>query len=166
MRQLNIVGLVVLMAIAISACGYRPLYGRGEGNAAVSGLLAQVAIEEQHNRAGQLVRNELISTFGSSGSSKYLLKMKIAEKTEAVSSIAKNVVDRHRFRLTVNYQLFETDSGRELASGKSFSNVAYDTVQEPVADLQAAENAQDRAARELGQDLRLRISAFFATRNS
>ena len=53
-----------------------------------------------------------------------------------------------------------------MASGKSFSNVSYDTVQEPVADLQAAENARERAARELAQDLKIRLSAFFATRPS
>lgn len=168
MRQLKYLSFALLvgMGLALSACSHRPLYGRSEGNAAVASQLADVAVEEQRNRAGQLVRNELISGFGSSGGSKYLLKLTVAEKTESVSSVAKNVVDRHRYRLTVSYQLLAAGSGEELAGGKSFSNVSYDTVQEPVADLQAAENARDRAARELAQDLRLRISAFFATRNS
>lgn len=168
MRHLKHLSVVLLvgLGLALSACSHRPLYGRTEGNAAVASQLSDVAVEQQHNRAGQLVRNELISGFGSSGGSKYLLKLVAVEKTDSVSSVASNVVDRHRYRLTVTYQLIAAGSGEELAGGKSFSNVSYDTVQEPVADLQAAENARDRAARELAQDLRLRISAFFATRNS
>lgn len=157
--------MLVVGGVALSACSYRPLYGKTEGNAAVISELSNVAVEEQGNRAGQVVRNELISGFGSSGGSKYLLKIVVAEKNESVSSVAKSVVDRHRYRLSVTYRLVEVGSGDELAAGKSFSSVSYDTVQEPVADIQAAENARDRAARELAQDLRLRISAFFAARN-
>jgi LPS-assembly lipoprotein len=168
MRQLKFMGVALLvgLGIAVSGCSHRPLYGKSEGNAAVASQLADVSVEEQRNRAGQLVRNELISGLGSTAGGKYLLKMTVVEKTDSVSSVAKNVVDRHRYRLTVTYQLLAVGSGDELAGGKSFSNVSFDTVQEPVADLQAAENARDRAARELAQDLRMRIAAFFATRNS
>jgi LPS-assembly lipoprotein len=112
-----------------------------------------------------LVRNELISNMGGQGS-RYLLKLKVEEKTQAVSSVANSVVDRHRYRLNVAYTLVNAGTGEEIASGKSFSNVSYDTVEEPVADLQAAENARERAARELSQDLKIRLSAFFATRSS
>ena len=165
MKHLGL-ALLIGAALALSACNYRPLYGRTEGNAAVASQLMDVAVEEQRTRAGQLVRNELVSSFGSSAGLKYLLKMTVVERSDGAWSVTNSLTDRHRYRLSVSYQLLDSASGQELAQGKSFSNVSYDTVQEPVADLQAAENARERAARELAQDLRLRVSAFFATRNS
>ena len=167
MRQLNLTrrGLLAVAAMALAGCGYRPLYGKTDANANVAAELSEIAVADQGERAGQLVRNELISTLGAGGS-RYLLKLDVTEKTQAVSSVAKSVVDRHRYRLNVSYLLVAAGSGEEMASGKSFSNVSYDTVQEPVADLQAAENARERAARELAQDLKIRLSAFFATRPS
>ncbi len=168
MRQLKAfsLALVVGIGLAVSACSHRPLYGRTENNVAVASQLSEVSVEEQRDRAGQLVRNELISSFGAGDGSNFLLKLAIVEKTATISSVSNNVVDRHRYRLNVTYQLVEVSSGREVSGGKSFSSVSFDTVQEPVSDLQAAENARERAAREVAQDLRLRISAFFATRNS
>ena len=66
-----------------------------------------------------------------------------------------------RYRLSTKYALLDA-SGQALTEGSSFSAVPYDTIDEPVADIRAAENARDRASRELAQDIRLRISAFLA----
>ncbi len=105
------------------------------------------------------MRNDLISAFGAGGN-RFLLKMAVVEKTDSLSSVDGTTVDRYRYRLNVSYQLVEAGTGRAVAEGKSFTTSAYDTVQEPVSDLQAASNARERAAHELAQDLRLRISAF------
>lgn len=166
MRELTLPRLLCLplvLALLGGCSTYRPLYGRTEANGSVATELSTIAVAEQTQRAGQLVRNELISSFGGQpSSSRYVLKLDVTEKTQDVSSLADSNVERHRYRLSVNYQLVEASSGKELSSGKSFSNVSYDTVEEPVADLQAAENARERAARELAQDIRLRLSAFLS----
>ncbi len=166
MRQLIHIAVLAGLGFALAGCGHRPLYGGSGESSSVVQQLSDVSIDEQKTRAGQIVRNELISVFGASGNSRYLLKMQVAEKTDSVSSVPNTTVDRFRYRLNVSYQLIEAGSGNEVAGGKTFSYAAYDTVQEPVADLQAAENARERAARELAQDLRLRLSAFFANRES
>lgn len=167
MRQLTPLNLFLIagLALGVAGCGYRPLYGKTQTSASVAAELSEIAVAEQSTRAGQLVRNELISSFGPGGS-RYLLKINVVEKTQVISSVSKSVVDRHRYRLNVEYQLVDTGSGKDVASGKSFSNVSYDTVEEPVADIQAADTARERAAKELAQDLKIRLSAFFATRNS
>lgn len=166
MRQLIHIAVLATLGIAMAGCGHRPLYGNNSAGASVVQQLADVAVEEQRSRAGQLVRNELVSAFGAANGAMYVLKMDVSEKTNALSSVPGTTVDRFRYRLNVSYKLVEAGSGEEVATGKTFSNSSYDTVQEPVADLQAAENARERAARELGQDLRLRLSAFFANRES
>lgn len=167
MRQLIHIAFLAGLGLALAGCaGYRPLYGSAGGGAAVAQELADVAVEEQGTRAGQIVRNELISAFGRSANSRFLLKLAVSEQTSGLGGLTGTSVNRYRYRLSTNYVLIDSSNGKEVASGKSFSAAAYDTVKEPVADLQAAENARERAARELAQDLRLRVSAYFATRES
>lgn len=166
MRQLIPFAFLAALGVAVSGCDHRPLYGNYGNSASVVQQLADVSIEEQRTRAGQLVRNELMSSFGQASGSRYLLKMTVTERAESQSSMPGTSVDRYRYRLNVTYRLMDSTNGTEVAAGKTFSFSSYDTVQEPVADLQAAENARERAAREVGQDVRLRLSTFFATRES
>lgn len=168
MRQLNAITLVALLAtgLATAGCSYRPLYSKSSGGAELTATLADISVTEQKTRAGQLVRNELIAGFDSRSGSNYVLKMDVSERTQDVSSMAFEKTDRHRYRLTVAYELVDSRTGEAISTGSSFSNVSYDTIQQPVADLRAAENARERAAREIAQDLRLRIASFLSSRPS
>jgi len=168
MRKLIAIAFAAMLGATLTGCSsYRPLYGSsGSAGPGVVQQLSGIAIEEQSTRAGQLVRNELISSLGGGGGSRYVLKMAVTERKESLSPISGTKVERFRYRVMVTYQLVDAGSGKELTAGKSFSMAEYDTVREPVSDLQAAENARDRATRELGQDLRLRVSAYFATQDS
>ncbi len=164
MQPVKIIGLCVAatLAFGLAGCSHKPLYGRDASGNSVAGALGQVAIDDQKTRAGQLLRNELISSFGGLGSgARYVLKMDVTEKTQSVSSVAFERTKRMRYRLSTKYALLDA-SGQALTEGSSFSAVPYDTIDEPVADIRAAENARDRASRELAQDIRLRISAFLA----
>jgi LPS-assembly lipoprotein len=150
--------------LAMGGCSYHPLYAKSGDGADVGSALATVGVAPQSTRAGQLVRNSFLSGLGGGGS-RYVLKMVVTEKSSLVSSVAKTVVDRHRYRLSVEYKLLDAESGKELNSGKTFSVTSFDTVREPVADLQAEDNARARAADEVAQDLRTRVSAVFATQS-
>lgn len=167
MRQLVAMALAAVLGLMLAGCGYRPLYGTSSGSSTpgVVQKLADISIEEQRTRAGQLVRNDLVSTMGGGGS-RYVLKMIVNEGHFGVASINNTTVTRQRYTMNVGYQLLDTSSGKQVAGGRSFSTVDYDEIKEPVADLQAAENARERAAREVSQDLRTRLSAFFASDNS
>ena len=64
--------------------------------------------------------------------------------------------------MSAHFELYDTASGKSLNSGNSFSNVEFDVINVPVSDLSAADNARARAAKELGQDIKLRLSAILA----
>ena len=169
MRQLNLpsillTGLLVTGMILLGGCNYRPLYGTKGGEPGVAKALAGISIEEQDSRAGQLVRNDLLSSMGT-GDATYQLKLEPIEKTSQVSSLPGQKLQRKRYRLNVKYVLLNLSSGKVASEGASFSNVSYDTVEEPIADLQAADNARDRATREVAEDIRLRLAAFVSAAN-
>ncbi len=158
---------VICCCLFLTGCsGYRPLYGTAPNGQEVTVSLSAISVPEQRTRTGQLLRNEILSGFGTPIASQYELRMTIAEFTGAVSATPGTVVTRKRFNLTVRYELLELSSGKSLTSGSSFANVSYDTVREPIADLQSAENARLRSTTEVGQDIRQRVAAFMATRKN
>jgi LPS-assembly lipoprotein len=146
--------------LLLAGCNYRPLYGGGDSSNAARGL-SQIAVQEQKTRAGQLLRNELLSSrLGADpGNATYTLAMDVTETRRANAGSSERVV----YRMTANYRLVENASGKQVDEGKSFSSVSFDTVSEPLADLQAENNARQRAARELGQDIKTRLAARFAS---
>lgn len=154
---------LLLMACALfgllGCADYRPLYGENSAGRSVAVDLAGVAVEEQNTRVGQLVRNELLSGLGSNPSPKYLLRLTPVEKIIPVSSFSTTLPSRYRYNLVVEYKLVNLVSGKTVSSGRSFSNVSYDNLAQPVSDLSAQSNAMSRAAIEVGQDLRQRIAA-------
>ena len=129
--------------------------------------LSQVAVDEQKTRTGQMVRNELISSLGGGGgSARYMLHMVPTESTAGVSSNSTTRLIRRRYKLSIKYELTDAKTGASVTSGTSFSNVSFDTVEQPLADLQAADNAQLRAAQEVSDDIRTRLAAFLSSGQS
>lgn len=159
--------LVVLLSLA--GCGYKPLYSSGSDGRGVVASLSSIAIQEPDSRAGQLVRNSLLSSMRPAGTAqenlyKLVLKPQVAQSPLVDQTLPG--IKRIRMRLTVSYQLLEASSGSEVNSGKTFSAVSYDVIREPIADLQAESNAMDRAAREVAADIHTRLAAYMAGRRS
>lgn len=151
-----------LVALLLVGCtSYRPLYG--DGGAALTSQLGNIAIEETDNRAAQLVRNDLLlSVRGEASDKGYVLTLTPSEKRTKVSTPFGMKLTRLRYTLTMTYVLRQKASGAEVLKGQAFSNVSYDEIEQPIADLQAAENAQLRASREVAEDIRLRLAAFLS----
>ena len=156
----------LLLCLSLSACGtYRPVYGNGPDGTNVSGSLSSLSIAEQHSRSGQLLRNELLDGTHAGGQQRFRLKLDVTERVIYVGSISPSTAVRKRFYLAAHYELFDANSEKPSTAGDSFSNVEFDTVNVPVSDLQAEDTARSRAAKELGQDIRLRLATFLATQN-
>lgn len=152
------------LALTLGGCSYRPLYSGGS-TGPVAGRLSGIAVVEQRTRAGQLLRNELISAIDPPGpgrETQYRLSLEVKEREIFVSSLPKEPVTRKRLSLIARYALVDLSTGKTVSQGSSQSAVGFDTVREPIADLQSRNAAMQRAAIEAAQDIRLRLSAFFA----
>jgi LPS-assembly lipoprotein len=151
---------LAFLLIGLFGCAdYRPLYGQNGSGHSVAVDLAGVAVEEQGTRVGQIVRNDLLSGLGNNQSARYSLRLSPVEKIIPVSSFSTNLPSRYRYNLVVEYSLINLGSGKTVTSGRSFSNVSYDNISQPVSDMAAMNNAMERAAHEVSQDLRQRIAA-------
>lgn len=154
----------ILASVTLAGCAsYRPLYGSSDASAGVAVQLSGIEVAEQKTRAGQLVRNELMSVMRG-GARNYVLELLPEETTKKVSDPVGQKLERYRYTLKMKYALHPPGSNEALAEGSAFSNVSYDTVEQPVSDLQAAENAKMRASKEVSEEIRLRLAAYFSGR--
>lgn len=166
------VGTIVLVALfGLQACSdLRPLYGTNglDQESSVVTELSNIQIPEPKNRLQQLIRNNLISTMsppGQEGDGRYTLVL-VPQSDEFDLVIERNTdVSRRSYRLKVAFSLRDGSSGRQIYSGSTFSEVSYDKITSEFANLQAKTNAEERAARQVSQDIRTRLAAYFATRS-
>jgi len=154
--------IVVVSLCVLSGCsGFRPLYGTAPGGGSVAVDMSSLTVEEQHTRGGQIIRNELLDGV-KPGQARFSLKLDVTERLIDVASLSSSLGSRRRYALSAHYELIDLASSKSLTKGDSFSNVEFDTVNVPVSDLQAADDARLRAGKELGGDLRLRIATFLS----
>jgi LPS-assembly lipoprotein len=155
--------VLIAAAFALSGCGYRPLYGSSAEDRGVSASLASVSIPEPTSRAGQIVRNDLLSAMrGNAAEERYTLTLEPNVKKSAVIDLPQPAVTRQSITLTVAYELLDRRTGGSLQRGKTFSQVSFDVIRQPFADQQAETNATERAAHEVSGDIRTRIAAYFS----
>ncbi|MFM8746317.1 MAG: LPS assembly lipoprotein LptE [Aestuariivirga sp.] len=155
--------LCVAAALALAGCGYRPLYGSAQGNGGVAGSLSSISIPEAGDRAGQLVRNDLLSSMQSGkGEDRYLLNLTTVVADNNIVAKRQPAVTRQSIQITATYQLVEKSTGAVLTQGTTFARASYDVIRQPFADQQAQTDATERAALEVSADIRTRLAAHFA----
>lgn len=155
---------LVLGLLALAGCGMHPLYGNSDGNGGVAQSLAGVDIPAPTDRLSQLVRNDLLSVIrpaGQGSGGRYILILKTAQANNDIIDEPQPRATRQQVVVTIDYQLLQ--GGRVMTSGKTFSQVSYDTVRQPLSDRQAEVDAERRAALELSADIRTRLASYFAS---
>lgn len=161
--------IVTGLLATLPACGYRPLYATDSNGGSVATDLSNIAIQEPGTRLGQQLRNRLLSTMrpaGQEGQDLYRLVLTPGATDIVQADQGLGGVKRHQLRLTVSFDLYENKTGKIVKSGKSQSNIGYDTVYQPVADMQAKDNATERAVLETSTDIRNRLAAYMSSRSS
>ena len=164
-RVRHALGMMALaIGLSVSACGFQPLYGTSPTGSNVATELSAVAIDEQDTRLGQLIRNDLLSTMSgtAAGATRYRLQLMALDGTKTMIENDNEDTRRFNYRVNVAYRLIDRHTGQELNSGKTFSQVSYDRTTSDFSNVQAETNAMERAAKEVGSDIRTRLAAYFA----
>ncbi len=117
------------------------------------------------DRAGQELRNELLDRLNPRGT-----PGKPASHLEVRLSIAKQNLGIQRddssrlgrVDVTASFILRETGTDRALHQGSSRSITTFPVVQSNFANIQAENDAQSRALREISDDIRAQLALFFS----
>ena len=152
----------------VSGCssgGFRPLYGSSGIGANVDEKLAQVDITHIPGRVGQRVRNELI--FQSTGGGAPLppsLRLDIAIRESVTSTLVRVDGDANGqiYGLEASFRLTRISDHAVILSGTSYARAGFERFSSIFSNVRAREDAENRAAKTIGEDLKSRLSAFLA----
>jgi len=168
-------GLVVRLAastavaLLVSACGnggFRPMHGTSSIGSNVSEKLAKVEIAPVPGRVGQRIRNELI--FGVTGGGEQqanpLYRLEIITK-ETVSSTLVKIDGNARgsvYNLDADFRLIRLSDKSVVLQGASYGRAGFERFTSIYSNVRAREDAENRAAQTVGQELKTRLEAYLA----
>lgn len=153
----------LFVVLLLGACGFRSLYGTDAAGDA-PGELATIEISPIADRLGQQLRNNLLDLLNPRGrpaNPRYLLTVRLDRSAQRLAIEKDAFATRANLRLTANFSLQDPDSRKTVLSGKSLVVSSYNILDSEFATLMAEKDAKARAAREIAQDIRTRLAAFF-----
>ncbi|TKT82974.1 LPS assembly lipoprotein LptE [Aquamicrobium sp. LC103] len=156
--------------VALAGCTVRPLYGDVTSatapGGATSAALASVAINPVNDRVGQEVRNQLIFLLnggaGQSASPVHTVDLRVTSRRTSAARVQPTTQDLEPTAAVVTvragYTITERATGRRIAAGTRQVVSPYDIPRQEFAAVRAERDAENRAARELAELLRLVIA--------
>ena len=148
----------------LAGCGFRPLYGkRGSGSAGVE--MAAIEIGLVTDRLDQNLRNDLIerlTPFGEPARPRYDLFIRTRHSSSALAIQSNRTITRFNLTVTATFVLSDRGSGKPLYRGSARAVGSYDAVRSDFATLTAEQDSARRTVREVSEDIRAQLGAFFS----
>lgn len=159
----------VLVAPFLTACGnggFRPLYGSAGIGAHADEKLAKVSVSTIPGRVGQQIRNELIfhSTGGGGEAINPEMRLEVAIRESVTSTLVRTDGDSggQVFSVEAKFQLVRISDKSVVLSGTSYGRASFERNLSIFSNVRAREDAENRAAKVVGEDLKARLSAYLA----
>lgn len=156
---------------AVAGCTVKPLYatdttpiGSTTATGSVASELSMVAVKPVSTRVGQEVRNQLIFLFnggnGEPTAPRYSLQISVSSGSEATANIQVNKENEPTAAILTAYASYVlmTSDGTVVGKGRRQYAASYDVPRQEFAALRAARDAENRAARELAELVRLAVA--------
>jgi len=169
-------GAVLLSAALLSSCTVRPLYSSAPlvvgGQTVAVEELASISVKPVRTRYAQQVRNNLIFGLthgkGEPATPVYSLDLGVTELVQSAASIQvtkdQDEPSAGIVQLTADYRLTEVATGKVVGSGRRSISSSFDRPKQEFATYRAQIDAENRAARELAEVLRLALAQDLAKR--
>lgn len=152
----------MVLGVALSGCGFRPLYGTTGGGG--RDALAQIQIKPIADRSGQQLRNhllDLITPRGQPPAARYVLNVRLSESIRSLAVRKTALATRANFRLEASFILSDKATGKTLHTDKTLVVSGYNILSSDFATLQSVKDARARALRETAENIRVRLGVFF-----
>jgi len=165
LRRAGFAGGLVLLAVAVSGCGFQPLYGRNDAGQRTQDLLATVRIQPLPDRVGQQLHNLLrdrLNPLGQPRKPSYTLQVQISETLEELGVRKDETATRSNLTVFADFELSDAASGKVVFEGRSRSINSYNILESQFATLFSESDARNRALREISDEISNRLAVYFA----
>lgn len=169
-RAASRITAVAAVTLALAGC-FRPLYGPTASGENLGALLASVEVApveavQGQERLGHYLRSELVFDLDGSGQPspkrfRLLLSANERVQTPIVSSITGRAESATILGI-VSFKLQTLDGG-VVTEGVAQASATYDRSVQRYASLRAARDAEIRVAKQLSEQIKIRLAALLST---
>lgn len=165
-RQIWATAVVVVAALVVTGCGFRPLYGTS-GGAGGAPELAAVAVKPIPDRIGQQLHNKLVVLLEADhppARPRYSLTVLLSEGTQKLAVQRNELATRANYQLSARFSL--TEGTKSLYTSLRTAISSYNILESDFSTLTAATDAKNRAVDEIADAIRTGLAIYFAARRS
>ena len=156
----------LLITLALSACGFRPLYAPPAEDASGQSVYAfealkAVEVGQIPDRNGQYLRNKLVRLLHPTGSARkmeYALRISFSESRTDLDVQQSAIATRANLTVNVRYDLIAVGSGINLGSGTVSATGGFNIFDSEFQTLIAEQGARERALESAAEQIRIRIA--------
>ena len=155
----------VAVAALLCGCGFRPLYGRAENGTQVALALSQIHVATIPDRTGQKLRNFLLDGLNPKGQpARPLYILHVEQKVTRTDLGIKRdeTATRALLVLLARYSLVDASGKTTLVNGTTQSTNSFNIAVSDFATLSAENDAIERAAREVSDEIKTRLALYFS----
>lgn len=162
MMRIWILGL----ALALSACGLRPMYAGG-GSGPVAGTLRAIQVQAIPGRAGWLMHKALVQRLGAAegDAAAYRLEVELDDNITGFGIRGDSAATRERRTLRARYRLVDLSTGTVVLDATAGSDAGIDVVSSQYATVAAEQTALERLSEVVADQMAGRL-AMYVTRTS
>ena len=147
---------MILMPLALAACGFTPVYAPG-GTAAK--LQGQVLVQAPGTRDAYLLVQELERQLGRAADPRYGLKLSLTVTPEGLAVTRAGSVTRYNLVGRATYALVDIATETDVATGTVENFTAYSTTGSTVETRAAERDARERLMTILASQITARLYA-------
>ncbi len=157
--MLAVCAAIGLSAVSLSGCGFAPLYAQ----TGLTTNLSQVAIDVPQTRTGYFLEQDLRNGLGGDDASPkaYKLTIKMKENHYSVGYRVDDTSTRSEITSGVSYILEDSATGKTLLANNFSETVTYDTSKSPFTGVISQQNAQQRIATAISQQVQRDLALYF-----
>jgi LPS-assembly lipoprotein len=160
--------LALCLTASVAACGdsgFRPLYAPSASGALVTERIKEVDFAPIPGRVGQRVRNDLI--FQSTGGGnplppQYRFEVVLQENVTSTLVDIKGQVGGAVYSLQASFRLIDPKQKKVVFQGTSHARASFERFESIYSNVRAREDAENRAARVIADDLKTRLAAYLS----
>ena len=156
--------IVLWLPLALTACGFHPLYSKTSADPNLSDEMAQITVAPMRDRIGQEMHNALIKTITPAGppeKPRYTLIVgyNLVESQAALSTDETATRDVERYN--IQYRLYE---GPTVLTTGTFPEIfSYNFLQEHYANVSAQADIMSRVSDQVALEIHNRLAIYFTT---
>jgi LPS-assembly lipoprotein len=169
-RPLALAALLACIGLpGLAGCVYHPLYGTDSyASQAPGSTLSFIEVADVDTRVGQQVRNHLIFLLNGGRQApepRYEAHLRVNSFNQLYAA-NRNYADTTAGTVTVNvsYDIVDLASHQQISNGRRVGRAAYDRTGQSFANERAQRDAENRAAQNAAEQIRLAIAADMSKR--